>query len=113
MNDRDALQALLDGKKITSIDWIKGCYIFLSEEGNIMDEEGDVSTAEGLFDWPAAGEWEIYKESKIIVTQEALDEVWKNVRLLFKAHNSGFLLSNAPASLATINNGLLSILEKP
>ncbi len=61
MNNRDAMQALLDGKRIRNVDWAKNKYIFFCNATlSILDEDNgpDVFT-------PTHRPWEIFEVSKM------------------------------------------------
>ena len=57
MNKREAIQAMLNGEKITMPEWDKGAFIYMDKNGDIIDEEdGWFSLNEESFNG-----WEIYK----------------------------------------------------
>ena len=41
MTDKEILEALLQGKKLTSKKWNKGEYFYLNNLGDLVDEKGD------------------------------------------------------------------------
>ena len=59
MTTKEALQAMLDGKKVRVIDWLKMEYIELSPCGNYTDEDNEYYQI-SIND----KEWEIYEEPK-------------------------------------------------
>ena len=57
MNKREAIQAMLNGEKITRPEWEKGAFHYMDKNGYIIDEEdGWFSLNEESFNG-----WEIYK----------------------------------------------------
>lgn len=59
MTTKEAIRAMLDGKKVRVIDWLKTEYIELSPCGNYTDEDNEyyqISIKDK--------EWEIYEEPK-------------------------------------------------
>lgn len=60
-NLKQALQWLIEGKKIRGIDWDDGCYLMLNRKG-IVREYGDVDNA-GIEEC----EYEIYSETERVV----------------------------------------------
>lgn len=66
MNAYEVTKALMEGKKVRDVDWIKDRYIYLKNANTIIDDEGNESVALlRLFD----REWEIYDERKDIPEQ--------------------------------------------
>ena len=59
MTTKEAIQAMLDGKKVRAIGWLKTEYIELSPRGNYTDEDHEYYQI-GIND----KEWEIYEEPK-------------------------------------------------
>ena len=59
MTTKEAVQAMLDGKKVRTIDWNKECYVLFNGE-MFIDEEGK-HFSEFTFYGPT---WEIYEEPK-------------------------------------------------
>lgn len=64
MNTKEAMEALLEGKKVTSSSWEKGQYIFLDEDGKIKDDENN------YFHINNRTPYELYEEPKQIVVIE-------------------------------------------
>ena len=59
MTTKEAIQAMLDGKKVRTIDWNKECYILFNGE-MFIDEEG-----EPFLEFTSYSSiWEIYEEPK-------------------------------------------------
>lgn len=59
MTTKEAMEALLEGKKITHPNWDEGEYVFLGDDGCIKDETGNNS-----FSLSNNNKYEIYKEPK-------------------------------------------------
>ena len=58
MNTREAIQAMLDGKKVRRKIWYKGAYTYITQFGVIRDDVHANVRVE------AAEDWEIYEEPK-------------------------------------------------
>jgi len=63
MTKAELFQALLDGKKVRDEEWQTGCFVYLSNSGDFLDEDGDCSS----IDISSDDEYELYEESKPIV----------------------------------------------
>ena len=73
MNNQEALQALMDGKKIRGTDWYKFNYIYIDKKDNIFrDEEGDMIFLQ--IDSPRQ-EWEEHVEP-LKKSSSSEDRVW-------------------------------------
>lgn len=73
MNNQEALQALMDGKKIRGTDWYKLNYIHIDKKNKIFrDEEGDMVNL--LFDNPEQ-QWEEHIEP-LKESSSSEDRVW-------------------------------------
>lgn len=59
MNNREAIQALLEGKKIRVKNWSSSSYIYFCEKG-IIGENGRSE----YFSFSNKNEWELYEEPK-------------------------------------------------
>ena len=59
MTTKEAIQAMLDGKKVRTIDWNKECYILFNGE-MFIDEEGEPFSEFTSY----SPVWEIYEEPK-------------------------------------------------
>jgi len=58
MNTREALKAMLEGKKVRGVTWDTGEYVFISKDGYIIDNEHN------LIGITNSSNWEIYEEPK-------------------------------------------------
>ena len=77
MNSREAVQALLDGKKVRYKDWDPSEYVEMEKEStDIKDERGDPQ-GWNLECYDSSG-WELYEESPIHLTPE---DVGRRARL--------------------------------
>jgi hypothetical protein len=77
VNSREALLALLDGKKVRYYKWDKSEYIEMEKEStSLTDEKGDIQ-AWNLECYDCSG-WELYEEPSVRLTPE---DVGKRVRL--------------------------------
>lgn len=65
MNTKQAIEALLEGKKVKSTSWNKGQYIVLTSLGSVVDEEGNFYNVENAT-------YELYEEPKQTVLYEWL-----------------------------------------
>lgn len=63
MNTKEAIQAMLDGKKVRAIDWNKECYILFNGD-MFVDEEGEHFSEFTSY----SSIWEIYEEPKPVQT---------------------------------------------
>lgn len=63
MNTKEAIQAMLDGKKVREIDWNKECYILFNGD-MFVDEEGEHFSEFTSY----SSIWEIYEEPKPVQT---------------------------------------------
>lgn len=59
MTTKEAIQAMLDGKKVRKIDWNKECYVLFNGE-MFVDEEGEHFSEFTFYETT----WEIYEEPK-------------------------------------------------
>lgn len=66
MNNKEALQALLDGKKIRKKGWKKGEYIYFDTDNNRI-RDNDYNRCEFCCEHP---NWELYEEHKSILDDE-------------------------------------------
>lgn len=73
MNAKEALKALLEGKKVTRYRWTKYCgegeYIQLTADGKFIDESGDDYSWDSL---STGDDWSIFGEPKTYTRAEAL-----------------------------------------
>ena len=60
MNNREAIQAMLDGEKVKLSVWSTGDFLEMDDDGDYIDSVGTCIT---MGDY-GSGEWEIYKEPK-------------------------------------------------
>ena len=63
MNTKEAIQAMLEGKKVRAIDWNKECYILFNGD-MFVDEEGEHFSEFTSY----SSIWEIYEEPKPVQT---------------------------------------------
>lgn len=80
MTTKEAIQAMLDGKKVREIDWDKDFYI-LFNGGMFVDEEGKLFSEFTLY----SSGWEIYEEQKPVQTETI--EKW-----LYKYEKTKFIV---------------------
>jgi hypothetical protein len=64
MNDREAMQALLDGKKIRRSVWGRGEHIELTSDGTLLDEVGHKIILDFKVSFEDYDNWQIYTEPK-------------------------------------------------
>ena len=62
MNTKQAIQAMLDGKKVKKSSWGEQEYILLSSDGYVIDNYGSTYSIQN------ANDWEIYEEPKPVQT---------------------------------------------
>ena len=85
MNTKQAMEALLEGKKVKSTRWNKGQYIVLTSDGSVVDEEENLYKVENTT-------YELYEEPKTAVLYEWLLQLnngeWIIVDSLYTEQNA-------------------------
>lgn len=94
MNTKEAIQAMLDGKKVREIDWNKECYILFNGD-MFVDEEGEHFSEFTSY----SSIWEIYEEQKPV--QTVTIEKW-----LFKDEDEYFVLEGNENYLLNANKNM-------
>ena len=58
MDKREAIQAMVDGHKVKHILWRDGLYLYMQDNGDVVDNYLSLSNMNRQQD----GEWEVYDE---------------------------------------------------